>query len=94
MRGFAHYFEGKPSGLNPPAIIRNNPYFQGLREQVTTTIMEDYVAAREYVQVRNGGPSFAAATKKQVLGGKGGVSWSLAAPSTLDPDRPTCRPPP
>jgi hypothetical protein len=59
MRSFAHYFEGKPSGLNPPAIIRNNTYFQGLREQVTTTIMEDYAAAREYVQVR--GPHLAAA---------------------------------
>lgn len=28
MRGFAPYFEGKPSGLNPPAIIRATPLFQ------------------------------------------------------------------
>ena len=28
MRAFAQYFDGKPSGLNPPAIIRNNLYFQ------------------------------------------------------------------
>lgn len=36
MRTFAQYFDGKPSGLNPPAIIRNTPHFQQLREQVRT----------------------------------------------------------
>ena len=28
MRAFAPYFEGKPSGLNPPSIIRATKMFQ------------------------------------------------------------------
>lgn len=51
MRSFAQYFDGKPSGLNPPAIIRNQAYFQGLRMKVIDTINEDFKAAQEYVQV-------------------------------------------
>eukprot|EP00798_Chlamydomonas_sp_ICE-L_P012760 gene12760-16011_t len=42
MRAFAGYFQGKPSGINPPAVIRSNEYFQDLR---------DYTEAREYVQL-------------------------------------------
>lgn len=51
MRTFAQYFEGKPSGLNPPAIIRNSLYFQSLRNQVVETIKEDFDASAEYVQI-------------------------------------------
>ena len=52
MRVFAQYFDGKPSGLNPPAIIRNNLYFQDLRIKISDSITEDYGNAREYVKVR------------------------------------------
>lgn len=55
MRVFAQYFDGKPSGLNPPAIIRNNHYFQDLRLKINESISEDYTAAREYVKVRVNG---------------------------------------
>ena len=57
MRVFAQYFDGKPSGLNPPAIIRNNLYFQDLRVRVSDSITEDYANAREYVKVRDRGTS-------------------------------------
>lgn len=51
MRAFAQYFEGKPSGLNPPSIIRSTPYFMMLRTEINQTILEDYTAAREYVKI-------------------------------------------
>ena len=51
MRAFAQYFDGKPSGLNPPAIIRNNPYFQDLRLSISESVSKDFVAARDYVKV-------------------------------------------
>ncbi|KAG1661620.1 hypothetical protein FOA52_002850, partial [Chlamydomonas sp. UWO 241] len=51
MRTFAQYFEGKPSGLNPPAIIRASPLFQTLRQSVTDTIAEDFDASAEYVTI-------------------------------------------
>lgn len=51
MRAFAQYFDGKPSGLNPPAIIRNNPYFQELRLSISESVSKDFVAARDYVKV-------------------------------------------
>jgi hypothetical protein len=55
MRTFAPYFDGKPSGLNPPAIIRNNLYFQDLRMKINESISQDYASARDYVKVIRSG---------------------------------------
>lgn len=45
------YFEGKPSGLNPPNIIRTTPHFIQLRAGINAAVLEDYAAARESVKV-------------------------------------------
>ncbi|KAK9828903.1 hypothetical protein WJX72_002692 [[Myrmecia] bisecta] len=51
MRSFSHYFDGKPSGLNPINIIRATPHFQGTRMKIDDVIKQDFAAAREYVAI-------------------------------------------
>jgi len=51
MRAFAPYFDGKPSGLNPPSIIRATQMFQDVRSHVNTNITEAYKDAQEYVKI-------------------------------------------
>ncbi|GLC47993.1 hypothetical protein PLESTB_000047400 [Pleodorina starrii] len=51
MRAFAQYFDGKPSGLNPSSVIRSMPLFNDLRNSITSSIQEDFAAARDYVKL-------------------------------------------
>ncbi|KXZ55711.1 DHC8 protein [Gonium pectorale] len=51
MRAFAQYFDGKPSGLNPGSVIRSSPNFNTLRNSISSSIQEDFAAAREYVKI-------------------------------------------
>lgn len=69
MRAFAQYFDGKPSGLNPPSIIRATPYFSQLRDAINDTILEDYGAARDYVKVGGRGGRCLAASHRCWLWG-------------------------
>lgn len=56
MRAFAPYFEGKPSGLNPVSIIRSTPEFARLIATINKTVVGDFAAAGDYVQVCSGSP--------------------------------------
>eukprot|EP00879_Flechtneria_rotunda_P022627 GHRR01023894.1.p1 GENE.GHRR01023894.1~~GHRR01023894.1.p1 ORF type:complete len:968 (+),score=348.72 GHRR01023894.1:492-3395(+) len=50
MRGYAHLFEGKPSGLNTLNILRNMPHLTALRAAINQTVIDDFSAAREAVR--------------------------------------------
>lgn len=50
MRAFSQFFDGKVTGLNPSAIIRNEPHYVDLRSMIESLIRNDFAEARQYAQ--------------------------------------------